>query len=90
MVPPKESPMADLKIRVYKHGETEPDVTVTIPAGVIKVASKLIPKGAAESLQEKGIDIDELVRLSADPEVHGTLVVVEEHKKDERVVVSLE
>ena len=82
--------MADLKIRVFKGDEAEPDVTVTIPGGVLKVASKLIPKRAAEALQDKGIDLDELIKLSANPDVHGTLVEIDEHKKDERVVISLE
>jgi len=82
--------MANLKVRVFKHGKTEPRTTVTIPGGVLRVASKLIPKPIAEALKEKGIDLDELVKLSANPEIQGTLVEIEEHKKDERIVVSLE
>ena len=82
--------MADVKIRVYKDDEAQPETTVTIPGSVLKVASKLIPKQAAFALQDKGIDLDELIKLSANPEVRGTLVEVEEHKKNERVVISLE
>jgi hypothetical protein len=82
--------MADLKIKVYKGGNSEPETTVTVPGGVLKIASKLIPKQAMETLQEKGIDLDEIVRLSENPDAHGTLVEVEEHKKNERVVISLE
>ena len=82
--------MADLKIRVYKGGEAQPEMTVTIPSGVLKVASKLIPKQAAAALQDKGIDLDELIKLSTNPEINGTLVEVEEHKKNEKVVISLE
>jgi len=82
--------MADLKIRVFKGGEAQPETTVTIPGGVLKVASKLIPKKAAAALQDKGIDLDELIKLSTNPEIHGTLVEVEEHKKNEKVVISLE
>ncbi len=82
--------MADLKIRVFKGGESNPDTTVTIPGGVLKIASKLIPKQAANALQEKGIDLDEIIRLSENPDAHGTLVEVEEHKKNERVVIALE
>ncbi len=82
--------MADLKIRVFKGGETSPDTTVTIPSGVLKIASKLIPKEAAGALEEKGIDVDEIIRLSSNPDAHGTLVEIEEHKKDERVVIALE
>ncbi len=82
--------MADLKIRVFKGGAAQPETTVTIPGGVLKVASKLIPKVAADALREKGIDLDEIVRLSSNPEVKGTLVEVQDHGKNEKVVISLE
>jgi hypothetical protein len=82
--------MADLKIRVFKSGEEQPETTVTIPAGVLKLASELIPKQVAVALQEKGIDFDEIIKLSANPEIHGALVEIEEHKKNEKVVISLE
>ncbi|MGD2052912.1 MAG: hypothetical protein PVG45_02275 [Gammaproteobacteria bacterium] len=82
--------MADLKIRVFKSGEEQPETTVTIPGGVLKLASELIPRQAAEELQDKGIDFDEIIRFSAKPEIHGTLVEIEEHKKNEKVVISLE
>jgi hypothetical protein len=55
--------MADLKIRVFKGGEAKQETTVTIPCGILSVASKLIPKQAAEALHNKGIDLDEIVRL---------------------------
>lgn len=82
--------MADVKIRVFKGGEAQPETTVTIPGSVLKVASKLIPKQAAAALQDKGIDLDELIKLSQNPEVQGMLVEVEEHKKNEKIVISLE
>ena len=82
--------MADLKIRVFKGDKAVPETTVTIPGGVLNVASKLIPKQAVASLQDKGIDLDELIKLSTNPEVQGTLVEIEEHEKNERVVISLE
>jgi hypothetical protein len=82
--------MADLKIRVFKDGEANPETTCTIPAGVLKIASKLIPKQAMDALLEKGIDLDEIIRLSASPDAHGTLLEVEDHKKNERVVIALE
>ncbi len=82
--------MADLKIRVFKGDQSEPETTVTIPGGVLEVASKLIPKQVAADLEEKGIDLDELVRLSQKPDVQGTLVQIDEHKKNEKVIISLE
>jgi hypothetical protein len=82
--------MADLKIRVFKNAEAEPETTVTIPGGILKVARKLIPKQAVAALQDKGIDVDELINLSMNPEVKGTIVVIEEHSKNEKVEISLE
>ena len=82
--------MADLKIRVFKSGEVEPETTITIPGGVLKIASKLIPKQAAATRQDKGIDVDELIRLSENPDAQGTLIEIEEHKKNEKVVIALE
>ncbi|MDH5633514.1 MAG: hypothetical protein OEZ10_11035 [Gammaproteobacteria bacterium] len=82
--------MADLKIRVYKNGNAEPDSTVTIPGGIIKTAAKLMPRVATDAMAEKGIDMDEIAKLAANPDLHDTLVEVEDHKKGERVVISLE
>jgi hypothetical protein len=86
----KERMMPSLKIRVFKGGEVQPETTVTIPGGVLKIASKLIPKQAATSLQDKGIDLEEIVKLSGRPGLSGTLVEVEEHKKNEKIVISIE
>ena len=82
--------MTDLKIRIFKRTETEPETTITIPGNILKIASKLIPHRLAEILQDKGIDIGEIIRLSENPEAQGTLVEIEEHKKDEKVVIALE
>lgn len=82
--------MADLKIRVFKNGGSDPKTTITIPGGVLKIASKLIPKKAVSALQEKGIDIAEIVRLSDDPEARGILIRVEEHDENETFEIVLE
>lgn len=82
--------MADLKIRVYKVGEAQAETTVTIPGGILKVATNLIPKQAAAALRDKGIDLDEIIRLSSTPGFSGTLVEVEDHKEKQRVVISVE
>jgi len=82
--------MADLKIKIFKNNESDPDTTITIPGKVLEVAQKLIPKQAAEALQEKGIDINELVELSNKSDVQGTIIEIEEHKKKEKVIISIE
>ncbi|MGD2063665.1 MAG: hypothetical protein PVF51_08805 [Nitrospirota bacterium] len=45
--------MADLKIRVFQGSDTAPETTVTVPGTVLWIACQLIPKRAAEALQEK-------------------------------------
>jgi hypothetical protein len=82
--------MADLKIRIYKNNQSDPETTVTIPGRVLTVASKLIPKRATEAMQEKGIDIDEIIELSKKPDINGTIIEVEEHIKKEKIIVALE
>jgi hypothetical protein len=82
--------MTDLKIRVFKNDDEKPDTTVTIPGNILKIASKLIPKKLAEILQEEGIDIDEIIRLSENPDAQGTLIEVEKHKKNKKIVIVLE
>lgn len=82
--------MANLKIRIHKGGSDKPKTTISIPGGVLKVASKLIPKQTAKFLDDKGIDIVEIVRLSENPEVRGTIVEIEEHHKNEKIVIALE
>jgi F0F1-type ATP synthase epsilon subunit len=82
--------MSDLKVRVFKHGNDDPSTTVTIPGGILKVASKLIPRRAIAALADEGIDIDEIVRLSESQEAVGVIARVEDHEKNEIVVVALE
>jgi len=86
----RECEMSDLKIRVYKGGADNPATTVTIPGTILRIASNLVPKRAVAALQDEGIDLAELVRLSESSEVRGTLVEVDGHEKNERVVISLE
>jgi hypothetical protein len=82
--------MADVKIKIFKQGESQPETTVTIPGSVLNVASRLIPKKAVAALQAEGIDLDELIKLSKNPDVRGTLVEIEEHKKNEKIIIALE
>jgi hypothetical protein len=82
--------MSDLKIRVFKGGESEPATTVTIPGTVLRIARKLVPPQALAALMEQGIDLDEIIRLSEEPEAKGRLVEVEDHRKGERITIALE
>jgi len=57
---------------------------------VLKVAARLIPEQTMVALRDKGIKLEEIIKLSSDQVVHGTLLEVEDHKKNERVVITLD
>jgi hypothetical protein len=82
--------MAVLKIRTFKGEGISPETTVTIPLKILKFARKLIPSSAADAMREKGVDIDTILDLSSNPEAHGTIFEFEEHKKHERVEITIE
>jgi len=82
--------MADLRIQVYKIGNAEPETTVRIPGGVLKFAATIIPKLATDALREKGVDLEEIIRMTSTSGVSGTLVEVEDHQRNERIVISVD
>jgi len=82
--------MLSLKIKIFKGENPEPDVTITIPLGILNVASKLIPKRAAVKLEEEGIDINEIIKLSENTDIRGTLVEIDDHGKNEKIIISIE
>lgn len=73
--------MADLKIRIFKTDESTPDTTITIPGNFIKIASNLVPIPIVKALENKGINLNELTRLSNHSEYCGILIKIEDHKK---------
>jgi len=82
--------MAKLKIRIFKNNGTTPDTTATIPLAIVKVASKLIPRKAVSVLDDLGIDLNQLIEISKSEDALGTLAEIEEHKKDRKIIISLE
>ncbi|MFH2219526.1 MAG: hypothetical protein ABII68_07700 [Pseudomonadota bacterium] len=82
--------MASLKIRTYKGGRTEPDTTISIPLKIVRIASNLVPNQTRASLLEKGIDVKLIAELARNDDIRGTLVEIEEHKKDEKIIISVE
>jgi hypothetical protein len=82
--------MAKLKIRIFKNNGTKPDTTATIPLAIVKVASKLIPRKALTVLDDFGIDLDQLIEISKSEDALGTLAEIEEHKKNRKIVISIE
>jgi hypothetical protein len=82
--------MVSLRIRVFKGGESSPETTVSIPVAMLRFASWLLPRQTAGALREKGIELEEIIRLADNPEARGTLIEVQEHRKDQRIVIALE
>ena len=82
--------MSDLKIRVYRGDEEHLATTVTIPGQIVRIAASLVPRRAVEALRDQGVELDEIVKLSENPDARGQVVAVEDHDKNEKVIISLE
>ena len=41
-------------------------------------------------MEEKGIDLGQIVKLSRKEEIQDTLVEIEDHRKNEKVIISIE
>jgi hypothetical protein len=82
--------MAKMKIRIFKNNGTTPDTTATIPLAIVKVAAKLIPRKALSVLDDLGINLDQLIEISKSEDALGTLAEIEEHKKNRKIVISIE
>ena len=82
--------MIKLKIRIYENDETDPKTTISVPLGMLRFVSRFIPAGLKESLAKKGIDVALIGELAQSEEIRGTLVEIEEHKKREKTVISIE
>ncbi len=79
-----------MKIRIFKNNGTTPDTTATIPLAIVKVAAKLIPRKALSVLDDLGINLDQLIEISKSEDALGTLAEIEEHKKNRKIVISIE
>ena len=82
--------MRSLKIRIYKGENPKPDTTITIPIGILRFAHKIMPRQATETIQSYGINLNEIVELSMQEDIEGTLVEIERHAKNEKVIISVE
>ncbi len=80
--------MKHFKIEIYEQ-ETK-QVTIRIPLGVLTFASKLIPQKQLAALEEKSIDLDGLIEAASHPDVSGLLMEIENHKDNEKILISVE
>ena len=74
--------MKNLKIDVYKTGETDkPETTITIPLNILHIALNLIPKKTKAVLKEEGIDLSLCSELIDVKDIRaGELIRVENPK----------
>lgn len=65
-----------LQIRVV-NDETGQVVNVTIPIGLVRFASRMVPADARSRVRDNGIDLEELIQSLEDPEklTPGTVLV---------------
>ena len=82
--------MTKLCIKKFEQESKKPLTTVSIPLAVIKMVDNVIPKKAKEELQKEGIDIKEIIKLSESPHFSGTVLEVDNHLKNEKIIISLE
>jgi len=82
--------MISLKIRIFENDEADPKTTISIPLGMLGFVSRLVPATLKESLAKKGIDVAAIGDVAKNDEIRGILVEIEEHKKGEKTVVSIE
>jgi len=76
------------KIRIEVYEGSTPAATITIPTWLVTGVSKLLPKIAGKQLQEH-IDISELAQLIKNSQANGAVLEIEDHKSNERLVVSI-
>jgi hypothetical protein len=82
--------MPSVKITTYKVGEINPEVTISIPSNVFKIAKKLIPDSLYKNLEKEGIDLSGIDELIGSGESLGVILEVEDHTKNQKTVISIE
>jgi hypothetical protein len=50
----------------------------------------LVPRKAIKILDDLGIDLDQIIDISKTEEPLGTLAEIEEHKKNRKIIISIE
>jgi hypothetical protein len=78
--------MTKIKVEVFEDGARS--ATITVPVWVVRGAAKLLPKIAGKSLGEH-IDIEQIIELTKNPQANGVVLEIEDHKANERVVISI-
>jgi hypothetical protein len=78
-----------LKIRVYEEGKARPKVNVMLPLGLIRMLQRIVPESARIQLQEKNIDLDEIISM-IDETTGGKILEVHDDEDGEHVEIVVE
>lgn len=78
-----------LKIRVYEEGKTRPKVNVMLPLGLVKLLQRVVPESARIQLEEKNIDLDEIIGM-IDETTGGKILEVHDDEDGEHVEIVVE
>lgn len=92
-----------LKVKVWENDSEKPKVNVSVPLAVAKIALKLggkfstmMPKEARDSMEEKGINVDDLKDIEQVSELidgmshEGPFTLVEVDEENEKVLITIE
>ncbi|REL26292.1 hypothetical protein DXX93_06645 [Thalassotalea euphylliae] len=80
--------MKMLKIEVFENNVK--DTTIKIPLDVLKAISRVFPKKYLSLLEAKSMGIEDLILAATNPDTSGTIVEIEDHQDNERVIISVE
>lgn len=82
--------MKSIKITTFKDGEPDPEITITIPSNVFKIANQIIPKKVLLELERQEIDLKIISDLLESSDALGTIIEIEDHRQYEKTVISIE
>jgi hypothetical protein len=82
--------MVNLKIRIFTSDKEKPKTTISVPLGILKIASKIMPKKLVSVLADKGLDVNEVLKAVMEEDIRGVLAEIEEHHKNETIIISIE
>jgi hypothetical protein len=77
------------KIRVFEGDMNKPKVNVTLPLGLMKAVTKVLPKSAKVQLEDNNIDLDALLK-AVDENADTKIVEVEDDEEKTRVEIFIE
>ena len=77
------------KIRVFEGDMNKPKVNVTLPLGLMKAVTKILPKSAKVQLEDNNIDLDALLQ-AVDENADTKIVEVEDDEEKTRVEIFIE